>query len=200
MSNEDEFETFYDYLIFISSSSFLHYGLHWWCVIFLCVGSILGVFYQLLSLALFSEIRLLGIEGVVCVVFVLGCEQLLAVCLDGRLVSSQKSKTINRAFMLVCVCLQLTSIKLHSGDVFVVLLNLNLQVKTIFSAVTRHRCATSCYWLAGVVAVTSSLGKWKLVFVVCFKGKCICLNLSHVCFASLMVLYKGTRILKNYLL
>jgi hypothetical protein len=53
---------FYDKLIFISSSSLLHYGLNWWCV-----GSILGVFNQLLSLALFSEIRLLGIEGVVCV-------------------------------------------------------------------------------------------------------------------------------------
>ena len=48
----------------------------------------------MLSLALFSEIRLLGIVGVECV---LGCEQLLAVCLDGRLVSSLKSKTIDRA-------------------------------------------------------------------------------------------------------
>ena len=58
----------------------------------------------MLLLALFFEIRLLGIVGVECVVRVLGCEQLLAVCLDGRLVSSLKSKTIDRALYVdVCV-------------------------------------------------------------------------------------------------
>ena len=59
---------------------------------FISVGSILGVFHLLLSLALFSEIRLLCIVGVDCVVCVLDCEQLLTVCLDGRLVSPLKSK------------------------------------------------------------------------------------------------------------
>jgi hypothetical protein len=57
-----------------------------------------------LLLALFFEIRLLGIVGGECVVRVLGCEQLLAVCLDSRLVSSLKSKTIDRALYVdVCV-------------------------------------------------------------------------------------------------
>ena len=66
---------------------------------FLSVGSILGVFHLSLSLALFFEIRLLGIVGVECVVRVRYCEQLLTVCLDGRLGFLAEIQTIDRAFM-----------------------------------------------------------------------------------------------------
>jgi hypothetical protein len=69
--------------------------------------------------------------------------------------------------MWMCVCLHFTSIELHGDEkkkmhcAFI----LNLQVKTIFSSVTWHRWAHSCDWLAGVIAVTSSLGIWSLWFI-----------------------------------
>jgi hypothetical protein len=47
----------------------------------------------------FFEIRLLGIVGVECVVRVRYCEQLLAVCLDGRLGSLAEIQTMEKTFM-----------------------------------------------------------------------------------------------------
>ena len=106
---------------------------------------------------------MLGIFGVECVVRVLGFEQLLAVCLDGRLVSSLKSKLSTELFMWMCVCLHLNYIVMKSVLCAFIL---NLQVKTIFSTVTWHRWASSCDWLAGVIAVTSSFRVWTLVLIV----------------------------------
>ena len=64
--------------------------------VLLCVGSMLVLFLLSLSLALFSEVRLLGVVGVGADVRVVVLVQLQAECLGGRLVPPLKPNMAER--------------------------------------------------------------------------------------------------------